>query len=143
MPWRAPLVWIVCYSISAKPQPPEPCYSTGAYPLQCPPCPPRSSRRWYWGRFGKSYWGGIFPIPLALYAPCAMLVTPLGLYALCAFPLSSALCSLPYVLYPMPYAPCALRHACHSTGVQPFFKQVSHKAPSTHKEGGAFLFLFW
>ena len=26
-------------------------------------------------------------------------------------------------------------------GVRPFFKQVSHKAPSTHNEGGAF-FLF-
>jgi len=29
---------------------------------------------------------------------------------------------------------------CYSTGVKPFFKKVSHKAPLTHKEGGAFLF---
>jgi hypothetical protein len=35
---------------------------------------------------------------------------------------------------------CATRHACYSTGVRRFFKQVSHKAPLTHKEGGAFLF---
>ncbi len=38
------------------------------------------------------------------------------------------------------YAPCSMRYACPSTGAQPFFKQVSHKAPSTHIEGGAFLF---
>jgi len=44
------------------------------------------------------------------------------------------------------YAPCPLRHAlyvmhhaCRSTGVQLFLKQVSHKAPPTHIEGGAFL----
>ena len=26
-------------------------------------------------------------------------------------------------------APCSMHHACRSTGVRPFFKQVSHKAP--------------
>ena len=31
-------------------------------------------------------------------------------------------------------------HACPSTGVRPFLKKVSHKAPLTHNEGGAFLF---
>ena len=43
----------------------------------------------------------------------------------------------PYVLC---YALCSMRHACYSTGVQSFFKQVSHKAPPAHKEGGAFCF---
>jgi len=38
------------------------------------------------------------------------------------------------------YAPCSMHHACRSTGVQPFLKKVSHKAPLTHNEGGAFLF---
>ena len=37
-------------------------------------------------------------------------------------------------------APCSMHHACYSTGARPFFKQVSHKAPLTHNEGGAFLF---
>jgi hypothetical protein len=31
-------------------------FLTGFAPF-CPPCPPRSFRKWYWGRFGKSYWG--------------------------------------------------------------------------------------
>ena len=37
-------------------------------------------------------------------------------------------------------APCSMHHACRSTGVRSFLKKVSHKAPSTHNEGGAFLF---
>ena len=43
-------------------------------------------------------------------------------------------------LFALHYALCSMRHACYSTGVRPFLKQVSHKAPLTHKEGGAFLF---
>jgi len=70
---------------------------------------------------------------------------PLGLPALCA--MRHALCHLSSVIRHLPSALChpssvicSLRNACHSTGVQLFFKQGSHKAPSTHKEGGAFLF---
>jgi len=56
-------------------------------------------------------------------------VIPLGLHA-------------PYALC---YAPCSLRSALCAMlatrlGVQLFFKKVSHKAPPTHIEGGAFLF---
>ena len=40
------------------------------------------------------------------------------------------------------YAPCSMHHACRSTGVRPFLKKVSHKAPPTHIEGGAFFFSY-
>jgi len=66
-----------------------------------------------------------------LYAPCAMLVTPLGLHA--PYALCYALCPLRHALY-------AMHHACPSTGVRPFLKKASHKAPLNHNEGGAFLF---
>ena len=54
------------------------------------------------------------------------------------------LCSMPSSEFRIPCsefgnALCPLRHACYSPGVRQFFKQVSHKAPSTHIEGGAFL----
>ncbi len=38
----------------------------------------------------------------------------------------------------MLHAPCAM--LVTPPGVRSFFKQVSHKAPPTHNEGGAFLF---
>jgi len=49
-----------------------------------------------------------------------------------------ALSSLLFTLCPMLYALCAMLAV--PLGVRRFFKQVSHKAPLTHIEGGAFLF---
>ena len=56
------------------------------------------------------------------------------------YPVESLPCEMPFSISLALYAPCTMRHACYPAGAQSFFKQVSHKAPSTHNEGGAFLF---
>jgi len=40
------------------------------------------------------------------------------------------------ISFPLRFSPL---NVCYSTGVRLFFKQASHKAPLTRKEGGAFL----
>ncbi len=69
-------------------------------------------------RFGKSYWGGIFPIPLALSsefripssefgnAPCAMRYARYSTGALCHLP--SALCHQPSVICHLLSALCTM-----------------------------------
>ena len=60
---------------------------------------PRSSRRWYWG--------GIFPIPLALYAPCAMRHARYSTGAPCS--MRSAPCPLPSAICRLPSSPIAFK----------------------------------
>ena len=70
-------------------------------------------------------------------------VIPLGLSSEFRIPSSefgNAPYALCYALCPLRHALYVMHHACRSTGVQLFLKQVSHKAPPTHNEGGAFLF---
>lgn len=51
---------------------------------------------------------------------------------------SSVALLLPFALYALRSALCAM--LVTPLGGRPFFKKVSHKAPPTHIEGGAFLF---
>ena len=70
-------------------------------------------------------------------------VNPLGLSSEFWIPSSefgNAPYALCYALCPLRHALYVMHHACRSTGVRRFFKQVSHKAPPTHNKGGAFLF---
>jgi hypothetical protein len=61
---------------------------------------------------------------------------PLGLHALRS--MRSALCAMRSAPYALRHAPCPM--LVTPLGVRPFLKKISHKAPSTHNEGGAFLF---
>ncbi len=69
-------------------------------------------------------------------------VNPLGLSSEFRIPSSefgNAPYALCYALCPLRHALYGMHHACYPAGVQLFFEEVSHKAPSSQKEGGAFL----